>query len=183
MLAKVPGVIANMMSRPGKAELKLSARISGEDRSWVVPIELPERDERFPEIERLWALERIRDMQEAIRDGEPQSEYRGAIVDVGTSYSIVSDYTSMVVVREERFEEMGIERRNKRRTETERNARTARVQSPASATRIDSGRPMFGDRPAHSTGTGTGAVGPWFIGVLVGLGGLRSWRARRRNRS
>jgi len=176
-------VMFGRYSRPGKAELKLSARISGEDRSWVVPIELPERDERFPEIERLWALERIRDMQKAIQDGEPQSEYRGAIVDVGTSYSIVSDYTSMLVVREERFEEMGIERRNKRRTEKERNARATRAKSPASATRVDSGQPMFGDRPAHSTGTGTGAVGPWFVGVLFGLGGLRAWRARRRNRS
>jgi len=176
-------VMFGRYTRPGKAKLRLTGRISGEERSWTVPIDLPERDERFPEIERLWALERIRDMQKSIRGGEPQSEYRDAIVDVGTHYSIVSDYTSMVVVREERFEEMGIERRNKQRTETERNARAARAQSPVSATRVDSGQPMFGDKPAHGTGTGTGAVGPWFIGMLVGLGGLRAWRARRRNRS
>jgi Ca-activated chloride channel family protein len=176
-------VMFGRYTRPGKAKLRLTGRISGEERSWTVPIELPERDERFPEIERLWALERIRDMQKSIRDGEPDSEYRDVIVDVGTHYSIVSDYTSMVVVREERFEEMGIERKNKQRTETERNARAARAQSPVTATRVDSGQPMFGDKPAHGTGTGTGAVGPWFMGVLVGLGGLRAWRERRRKRS
>ena len=176
-------VMFGRYTRPGEAKLRLSGRISGEERNWTVPIELPARDERFPEIERMWALERIRDMQRSIRDGEPESEYRGAIVEVGTNYSIVSDYTSMIVVREERFEEMGIDRRNKKRTETERHARTQRAQSPVSATRADSGQPIFGDRPAHSSGTGTGAVGPWFVGVLAGLGALRAWRARRRNRS
>jgi len=176
-------VMFGRYTRPGHAKLRLTGRISGEERSWTVPIELPKHDERFPEIERLWALERIRDMQKSIRDGESESEYRGAIVDVGTTYSIVSDYTSMLVVREERFEEMGIERKNKKRTETERNARAARATSPVSKTRVDSAQPMFGEQPAHNTGTGTGAVGPWFIGLLAGLGGLRAWRARRKDRS
>ena len=54
-------VMFGRYTRPGKANLRLSGRISGEERDWTVPIELPERDERFPEIERLWALERIRD--------------------------------------------------------------------------------------------------------------------------
>ena len=69
------------------------------------------------------------------------------------------------------------------RLTVERDARGARMQNPVTPTRVDSDRSMFGERPAHSTGTGTGAVGPWFMALLVGLGGLRAWRARRRNRS
>jgi Ca-activated chloride channel family protein len=176
-------VMFGRYSRPGKAELRLSGRISGEQREWSVPIDLPRHDDRFPEIERLWAFQRIRDLQKSIHGGEPESEYRDAIVEVAREYSIVSDYTSMVVVCEERFEEMGIERKNRRRTETERQARASRAQSPVSATRVDGAQPMFGEQPAHGTSTGTGAVGPWFLGVLLGLGGLRAWRARRRDRS
>jgi len=102
--------------------LKLAARISGEDRQWETRIVLPEHDETYPEIERLWALARIQDLQKQIDDGGDRSELREAIVSLGTGYSIVSEHTSMVVVRPERFDELGIDRRNERRVAGERTA-------------------------------------------------------------
>lgn len=163
---------------PGTATLRVRARISGEQRSWKTRIVLPERDETFPEIERLWALARVRDLQERIDDGEDRDELRAAIVDVGTGYSIVTDYTSMVVVREERFAELGLDRRNLDRVTRERQARTVRIGETARSTRADSAEPMYPGR--SSGGLGAGAVGPVFAGLLAALGGARLLSRRRR---
>jgi Ca-activated chloride channel family protein len=173
---------------PGETKLRLKARISGEEKSWETRIVLPERDERYPEIERLWALARIQELQKRIEDGGDESELREAVVGLGTGYSIVSDYTSMVVVREESFEEMGIDRKNRRRVEREREARENRSRQVVQPTRADSAQPMFGDSRSHHVsngggGGGTGAAGPAFFGLLTGLYGVREWIRRRRNRS
>jgi len=169
-------------SRPGETTLRLKGKISGEDKVWQTKIVLPAEDHRFPEIERLWALSRIEDMQRSIDRGEPESEYRAAIVDVATGYSIVSDYTSMIVMREEQFAERGIDRSNKKRVGIERKARQARATATIQQTRVDQSQPMFENRSSHSTGGGgggLGAVGPLFLGLLAGLGGVRAWVARR----
>ena len=86
----------------------------------------------------------------------------------------------MIVVREERFEELGIDRRNQRRVATERAARETRAQQPAVQTRADRSKPMFGDRRAHDFGGGgAGASGPAFLVLLAGLGLARAWLRRR----
>ncbi len=175
-------VVFGRYLRPGEATLRLRARISGEERTWKTRIDLPERDESYPEIERLWALARVRDMQKRIDDGEDRDELREAIVDVGTGFSIVTDYTSMVVVREERFGELGVDRNNRDRVERERQARTVRVGQAPRDTRADSAEPMYPGR--GSGGLGSGAVGPGFFGLLAALGAARwlAGRARTRQR-
>lgn len=166
---------------PGDTTLRLRAKISGEKKVWATRITLPEHDETYPEIERLWALSRIRDLQRMIDDGGDRSELREAIVDLGTGYSIVSDHTSMIVVREDRFEELGIKRRNRDRVAGERVARDARRQNAVRPTRADTSQPMFGQDRAHDhSGGGAGAAGPAFFGVLAGLYGMREWLRRRR---
>ncbi len=164
--------------KPGETTLRLHARISGEDRTWETKVNLPKHDETYPEIERLWALARTQELNRRIEDGGDKSELREAIVDIGTGYSIVTDYTSMLVVREERFEELGIDRANKRRVDHERKAQTNRRQQVSKPTRADRSKPMFGDRKATG-GSGMGAVGPAFVGLMLGLYGVRRWQARR----
>jgi len=165
---------------PGEATLRLRARISGEERLWETRVTLPERDERFPEIERLWALARIQDLQRKIESGGEKSELREAVVDLGTRFSIVSDYTSMIVVREESFEEHGIKRDNKQRVDRERAARAKRARQVVQQTRADQSTPMFGDSPAGGGGGfGAGASGPAFLMLAAGLAGLRAWLRKR----
>jgi len=166
---------------PGEATLRLSGRISGEEKSWETRIVLPERDETFPEIERLRALARIHELQDRIEVGGPARELRSAVVDLGTEYSIVSDYTSMIVVRKERYDELGIERKNEKRTERERSARVQRSGQAAVKTRADRSQPMFGNSRSHGNG-GAGALGPGFAVLLVGLYGARLLLQRRRGR-
>jgi Ca-activated chloride channel family protein len=164
-------VVLGRYDEPGEAKLRVRGKISGQPLSWDTRIVLPERSENFPEIERMWAFARAKELEREINDGGDASELRPVIVDLGTTYSIVTEYTSMIVVRDEQFAERGIDRRNRDRVERERTARQARASQPAIQTRADAAQPMYGDRPAH--GTGVGASGPLVLALLAGLYGVR----------
>ncbi|HEV8376552.1 MAG TPA: VIT and VWA domain-containing protein, partial [Candidatus Polarisedimenticolia bacterium] len=99
-------------SKPGEATVRLRARISGAEKVWETRVNFPQSDAEYPELERLWALARIHDFEKRIHDEGKESELRQAVVNLGTQYSIVTDYTSMIVVSEERFKELGIDRKN-----------------------------------------------------------------------
>jgi len=170
-------VVFGRYREPATANLTLDARVSGEDLHWETRVELPEHDVTYPELERLWALARVQDIQKRIEDGDDASELSAAIVDLGTSYSIVTDYTSMIVVEDEKFDELGIERKNKERTAREHEARDARTKQGSIVTRADQNQPMFPGKDAH--GLGGGAVGPWFAGVLAVLLGARAYLRRK----
>ena len=71
------------------------------------------------------------------------ADTRQAIVDLATEYGLVTDYTSMVVVREEVFETLGIERQNRQRVQVEAQARQQRAAQPAAPKRADQKEPMF----------------------------------------
>lgn len=173
-------VVFGRYLKPGEVNLEVRGKISGEDRSWNTRIELPEHYETFPEIERLWALARTEELQRAIDDGGDASELREAIVDLGTTYSIVTDHTSMIVVREEQFAEHGIDRRNRDRVERERDARENRGNQAVVQTRADKSQPMYGNSRSH--GFGTGASGPALLALLAGLYGARRMLGRRKPR-
>lgn len=167
--------------RPGKVTLRLLAKISGEEKKWETAITLPEHEETFPEVERLWALSRIQSLEKQIEDGGERSELREAVITLGTEYSIVSNHTSMVVVHDERFNELGIDRKNQRRVENERLIRQQRQQQSPVSIRVDQNQPMFGDQKAHdvSRSGGSGAVGPAFSALLAGLFAARAWLKKR----
>jgi Ca-activated chloride channel family protein len=156
-------------TKPGEARLKLKARISGRDVEWETRVDFPEFDDSFPEMERLWAFAKTRELKKQIDDTGKEGELREAIVDLGETYSIVTDYTSMVVVEGQQFEEYQIERKNLSRVERERQARTARMQVAPRSTRADNSMPMYKGRSSHNTrsGRGGGAVDftlIWFLG-------------------
>ena len=86
----------------------------------------------------------------------------------------------MVVVSEEKFEQYGIDRKNRERVKEERLARQVRAQQPVRQSRADQNQPMFKNRP--SGGLGAGAFGPTTAVLLGGLLGAREILRRRRNR-
>ena len=163
----------------GPVEVTLSARISGQERTWRTRANLPAMDRDNPEIERLWALSRIDELMQQIREEGESSGLRGKVVDLGTSYSLVTDYTSMIVLRDEEAEGLGIDRRNLQRVNREREAQQRREAAPVVSYRVDQGSGpdgggAFGHRAAP--GIGTGPVGPLFVVAAA-------WLARRRPRS
>lgn len=174
--------------KPGEAVLRLRGRISGAEKTWETRVTLPAATppgspDAYPELERLWALARVRDLMRRIEDEGKESELRQAVVDLGTTYGIVTDYTSMIVVRDERFKDLGIDRRNRDRVGKERQAREVRTAQAPRATRADGNQPMFGNAPSHSHGGGVGAFGPEIFTLTGGLLGLRSLLRRRIKKS
>lgn len=164
----------------GRAKVSLEANLTGEDQVYETTFDFPEIDMTHPEVERLWALARAEQIELQSYAGIiPHGEAKEAIKDLGVTYQIVTDETSMVVLTEQAFAERGIERRNQARVATENQARQQRAVSPPRATRADEQQPMFKQRAPR---VGGGAIDP--LTALLALGGvsLTAFAARRRGR-
>ena len=148
----------------GEVTLTLNAKISGEQKQWNCTTILPEVDTENPELERLWALAHIEETMEIIWEDGENNSLRKNIIDLGTEYSLVTDYTSMIVLNDEALETAGIQRRNHNRVQRERIAQTQRAAAPSQNYRVDNGN-TFNNR--RSPGIGTGPVGPLFIGLVA----------------
>jgi len=148
----------------GQAEVTMKTKISGEEKVYKTQFNFLDADTMNPEIERLWAYASIEHIQKEIDDFGETNDYKNSIIDLGKEYSLVTNYTSMVVVEEEVFTKLGIDRKNKQRTEIEKNARAKRLTSKTASSRVDTSNPMFsGSRPTVQGGAG--AVDP--ISVMI----------------
>ncbi len=152
----------------GAADVRLTGKVSGQPIEYRTRFDFPGIATDNPEIERLWAYASIEDMTSEIADFGEKPDLKQAVVDLGTEYGLVTDYTSMVVVREEMFESYGIKRRNRDRLATERTAQSVRAGRPAQSRRVDTQQPMYqSSRPSHSSGGG--AMGPWTLLLVLPL--------------
>ncbi len=161
----------------GPVKVELRAKISGQERSWDCDADFPEVDTDNPEIERLWALSMIDETMQEIREKGESASLRKNIVDFGTEYSLVTDYTSMVVLSEAQMEEAGIQRRNADRVNRERAAQQVRKNQPVQNYRVDQNKQnssgnngAFDGRKSPGFGSGSGPVGPLFVGLAAWLG-------------
>ncbi len=155
----------------GEARLVLNGRISGEDKRYETSFRFPEQSDLNPELERLWAYDRIRELSREIDNFGEDADLRKGIVDLGIEYGLVTDHTAMLVVGEEVLRELGIEPRNAKRAATERDARARRVLQPTRNRRVDRAQPMFsGNRATHSAGGGSGALSPIEVLLMLVLG-------------
>ena len=178
-------VLFGRYKKPGQVKITMTARITGEDKAWHCVADLPKMDQDNPEIERLWALSRIDEVMEQVREHGETAKLKQQVVDLGTEYSLVTDYTSMVVLNETDMEDAGIQRRNARRVNRERQAQAAQQTRPAKHYRVDNtpssqdgdsgDQGMFKGRRSPGFGGGTGPVGPLFMALL--------WWARRKTRT
>jgi Ca-activated chloride channel family protein len=88
----------------GLADIHLSGKISGEKKDYSTQIEFPATANAHPELERLWAYSSIQDMMQEMNDFGEDADLKQAVTDLSIEYGLVSNYTSMVVVRDEVFE-------------------------------------------------------------------------------
>jgi len=161
-------VLFGRYDEPGVATLRLRARLTGQDRSYQTRVEFPAIATDNPEIERLWAMSRIEEIETRADMGlAPHEEARHAIRDLGVDYQLVTDETSMLVLADEAFTRHGVERRNRARVATEHAAQARRAQQPVVGHRVDRKEPMF-KLPAPSLGGG--AVDPLTGLLALGLG-------------
>ncbi len=159
----------------GLAKLNLSGKVGGEDKSYKTEFNFPSQETRNPEIERLWAYASIEGLQNHIDYLGEDKDSEQALVDIAKEYSLVTNYTSMIVLREEVFQHYNIDRNNAARVEKENKAREQRAASPVQNNRVDSQQPAFNApraTPKPRSGGG-GAMGPWMILLLAPLLFLR----------
>ena len=160
--------------RGGEANIRLVGKVAGESKIYETRFEFPATSTANPEIERLWAYATIEDMQAEMADFGENADLSQAITDVAMEYSLVTDYTSMVVMSEEQFSNRGVERRNRVRREQETAARQQRASQPAQATRVDNKKPMFKlPAPSLGGGGGGGSLDLWYGLLLAPLAALR----------
>jgi len=162
----------------GKASIQLDARLTGKDASYRTSFDFPEIATEHPEIERLWAMSRIEEIETLTDAGRRDPAESGdAIRDLGIAYQLVTDETSMLVLDDADFNRHGIERHNQKRVAIEREAQARRSSQPVVNRRVDKQKPMF-DLPTPSVGGG--AIDPISGVLMLGLGSL-AWRTRRRS--
>jgi Ca-activated chloride channel family protein len=161
----------------GEAQVVVDGLVSGEPRSYSTRFEFPQTAVLHPEVERLWAFAKIEDLQNRLDYFGDGPDLEQAITDLAVEHGLVTDYTSMIVLRQERYEQLGIERFNQKRVEKEQLARQQRAVQSVRNNRVDQAQPMYSQqRPSHNSGGG--AFGPWMVLLLLPLVARRLTAAR-----
>jgi Ca-activated chloride channel family protein len=159
----------------GMADVRLTGRISGEDKTYQTRFAFPAVATENPEIERLWAYATIEEAVQEISDFGEDADLKQAITDLAVEYGLVTDYTAMVVVRNEVFDAHSIKRSNQARRASEELAQQLRAQRPVVSRRVDGQQPMYSsNRASHN---GSGALDAWTLLLLLPLAWL-TWRRR-----
>jgi len=152
----------------GEASVSIDGKVSGQDKTYKTVFEFPATATLHPEIERLWAFAKIEDLQNRMDYFGKDADIEQAIVDVAVENGLVTDYTSMIVLTTQRFQELGIGRNNRSRVEKEQLARQERSLQGVRDNRVDTQQPMY-SKPRANHGNGGGALGPWMLLLLLPL--------------
>jgi Ca-activated chloride channel family protein len=126
-----------------------------------------------------------------VRELGETEQLTSQIVDLGVHYSLVTDYTSMLVLNDDVYEQEGISRRNAARVANERQAQQQRSQQPVRNYRVDNAPQQrstddaaapaqptstFNNRPSPGIGHGSGPVSLIAVPLVAWL------NRRKRNR-
>lgn len=154
----------------GAATITISGKVSGQPKSYSAEFNFPKEDHLYPEIERLWAYAKIEDMEHKMDYFGKDADIVKAITDLAVEKSLVTDYTSMIIMRDEEFKNRGIERRNGKRVAEEQAAQQERQTTAVRNHRVDAQKPMFNNNaPTHNSGGGGsgGAIDLWMLILLL----------------
>jgi len=158
-----------------EAKVRLSGKVAGKEIEYKTAFSMPIQSDLNPELERIWAYATIENLQSKMDYFGTDQDTEDAITDLATEYGLVTDYTSMIVVRDEVFAAQGIKRSNRDRVATEQVAQQARAQQAPQNRRADQHQPTYTKkRPSTGGGgSGGGAAGLPLILVMSGLFMLR----------
>jgi Ca-activated chloride channel homolog len=153
----------------GEGTVTLHAALSGEDKVYSTKVNFPAIATTHPEIERLWAMNRIEEIELQEQLGKVDAtEGAKAIEDLGVAYQLVTDETSMLVLSDGSFNKHGITRSNKSRVATEQQARAVRASEPVQSYTVPASKPMF-DHSAPSLHLGGGGAVDPFSALAFGV--------------
>lgn len=163
----------------GNAKITLTGKVSGEKRKYQTTVRFSDNSELHPELERLWAYAAITNLEDKMDYLGENADTQQAIVDLAKEYGLVTDYTSMVVMRQESFTTRGIEQRNQKRIKKEQAQREVRRQQAVRDNRADRKEPMYKtNRPSFGGG---GSVSYWMMLGMLLLMVVKLWKDRPRS--
>ena len=166
----------------GEAEVVFSTEISGQRKEYKAKFNFPKEDKSSPELERLWAFSTIEGLMREMEVFAEEGDRKQAIEDIALEYGLVTPYTSMLVVREEVFKQLNIQRTNQQRVQVEQQAQQMRSNQSAASTPVQSNTQAFSaPRPTYR-GSGGGAIG-WSDLLLLSLAGLTLIVVRRKRQN
>ncbi|MEL6301191.1 MAG: VIT domain-containing protein [Pseudomonadota bacterium] len=161
----------------GTASVEVNANVAGQEVRYQTKVQMPDTATDNPELERLWGYRTIESLERQLDYFGEDADVSDAIRDLAIEYGLVTDYTSMIVLRDDVFDAMNIERKNRDRVSNERQARAKRAERGPVNRRADESQPMY-TQPRPSTGGG-GSVG---IVMLLGLALVGMFRRLAANR-
>ena len=161
-----------------EARVELTGKVAGQDVEYRTRFMMPAHSDLNPELERIWAYATIENLQSKMDYFGADQDTEDAITDLAIEYGLVTDFTSMIVVRDEVFAAQGIKRTNRDRVAAETVARQVRAAQPPQARRVDQNQPMY-TKPRPSTGGGGSGGGAFGLPMLLGLFGLAWFRRRK----
>ena len=98
---------------PGRARVHIRADVGGEILDTSVELDFPSEEQGNPEIERMWAWNRIERLKRDADRRGTRSGVTSEIVRLGEAFSIVTEYTSFLVLENDsEYKRWKIERRN-----------------------------------------------------------------------
>lgn len=113
----------------GNVDVQLSGSIQGVALKQNLSIPFPETDSENPEIERMWAWKRIDQLLKKTSRTGRRDQAIDEIIHLGEEYSIVSEYTSFLVLENDaEYRRWKIERKNTARISKDRKAFADRAE-------------------------------------------------------
>ena len=114
--------------KAGPLAVQVSGEVQGAPINQTVEVELPNRDDANPEIERMWAWRRVDGLMADERAAGRPGKHRNEIVQLCEGFSIASQYASFIVLENDaEYRRWKIDRRNATRVVRDRAAQ-ARVR-------------------------------------------------------
>ena len=165
-----------------EAKVRLSGKLAGKEVEYKTSFAMPVQSDLNPELERIWAYAAIENLQSKMDYFGADADTEDAITDLAVEYGLVTDYTSMIVVRDEVFAAQGIKRSNRDRVATERAAQQSRTQQAPQNRRVDQAQPMY-QKKRPSTGGGGSGGGAAGLPMILILSALLIFRRRKQTTS
>ncbi|MDD4891179.1 MAG: VWA domain-containing protein, partial [Phycisphaerae bacterium] len=183
-------VVFGRYGKAVKGPITLTATIQGKKQTLSADVEWPDRIGENPEVERMWAQRACEALNQAINAKTGGEKERRQIVELGTTFSIVTPYTSFLVLENEaQFSRYGIERINRERIADERAQQETRnawnpTPAPGGQTVARNDPPPSRHLGGGGGGGGGGAVEGTFLGLLGLLltAALPGWAKARKEK-
>jgi len=110
--------------KAGTAKVTVTAEVLGQPFRQELEFDFPQTNDGNPEIERMWAFEKVQTLMNRMRASQEDQQTVDEIVRLCEGYSIVSEYASFIVLENDsEYTRWSIQRRNATRVERDRAAR------------------------------------------------------------